>query len=428
MKNSLPVAIIGGGPVGAAAAARLVQKQVPFILFEAGEGIGTHFLDYRHVRLFSPWAYNIDQAAKELLMKHNVPLPPEEELPHGEEIVSLYLKPLTQLPELKPHIYVNTRVVHVGRKGFDKVKTAEREKAPFVLRVKHNDTEEKIYEAKAVIDATGTWQNPNPISSGGIFSAQEKKVAKHIYYGIPDVLNRDRDRFQNKTIAVVGSGHSAINTLLDLAQLKQNTDYTKMIWILRKQMNETFGGGDNDQLPARGELGLRLRRAIENGLIKVYDSMFIHSVRPDENGTLQITGERQNQPQTIEHIDEIIANTGSRPDFTFLREVRHTFDPALECVPDLAELIDPNIHSCGTVRPHGEKELRQPEKDFYIIGSKSYGRAPTFLLATGYEQARSVVEYITGDKDAAKRVELKLPETGVCKLTSAPNTENSCCS
>ena len=66
------------------------------------------------------------------------------------------------------------------------------------------------------------------------------------------------------------------------------------------------------------------------------------------------------------------------------------------------------------MRPHGARELAHPEKDFYIVGMKSYGRAPTFLLATGYEQARSVVAMIAGDVAAAERVELVLPETGVC--------------
>ena len=95
-------------------------------------------------------------------------------------------------------------------------------------------------------------------------------------------------------------------------------------------------------------------------------------------------------------------------------ELRVALDPALECPPSLAPLIDPNHHSCGTVRPHGAAELAHPEPGFYIAGMKSYGRAPTFLLATGHEQARSIVADIAGDHEAAARMELVLPETGVC--------------
>ena len=129
--------------------------------------------------------------------------------------------------------------------------------------------------------------------------------------------------------------------------------------------------------------------------------------------------------KSISGIDEIISNTGSRPNLDLLREIRIDLDASLESVFDLAELIDPNVHSCGTVRPHGEKELRHPEKDFYIVGSKSYGRAPTFLMTTGYEQVRSVVAHLDGDFEAAKRVELDLPETGVCSTDNS--SEEACC-
>ncbi|MFS1512164.1 NAD(P)-binding domain-containing protein [Chengkuizengella sp. SCS-71B] len=429
MNNNLPVAIIGGGPVGLAAAAHLVQKKESFILFELGNQVGTNFLDYHHVRLFSPWKYNIDKAAKELLLKHEIPLPSENELPLGGEIVSQYLKPLSKLPEFKPHIHLNSKVISIGRKGLDKLKSNDREKIPFMIHVQEG-SEYKMYEAKAVIDATGTWQNPNPIGSGGIHANGEKNVENQIYYGIPDVLNKDRKRYEGKTTLVVGGGHSAINALLELAKLQEQNENTKLVWALRKKkVSEAYGGKENDELPARGELGTRIQKLIQNGKILVHTPMFIHSVQKEANHKMSILGVKDDQNYSIREIDEIISNTGARPNFNMLREIRYASDPSTESVPDLAELIDPNIHSCGTVRPHGEKELRQPEDNFYIIGSKSYGRAPTFLLATGYEQARSVVAYITGDLESAKQVQLELPETGVCSISKSVNKEssNECC-
>jgi hypothetical protein len=122
-----------------------------------------------------------------------------------------------------------------------------------------------------------------------------------------------------------------------------------------------------------------------------------------------------------------VVTTGFRPDFSFLRELRIEVDPTVEAPPALAPLIDPNLHSCGTVPPHGVEELSHPEKDFYIVGSKSYGRAPTFLMKTGYEQVRSVVAEIAGDHEAARRVELVLPETGVCSVDIKTTTSAGCC-
>jgi hypothetical protein len=163
---------------------------------------------------------------------------------------------------------------------------------------------------------------------------------------------------------------------------------------------------------------------VDSGIISVHTPFFIHPVI-DEDGSLTIQGTSNQEEASIHHIDQIIANTGSRPDFSFLREIRLDIDPATESISALAPLIDPNIHSCGTVRPHGEAELRQPEKNFYVVGMKSYGRAPTFLMATGYEQVRSIVAHLTGDQEAAKRVELDLPETGVCSSTIGG--KSSCC-
>jgi hypothetical protein len=123
--------------------------------------------------------------------------------------------------------------------------------------------------------------------------------------------------------------------------------------------------------------------------------------------------------------DELVVATGFRSDLAFARELRIQLDPAIECPIALAPLIDPNEHSCGTVRPHGAAELAQQEPGFYFAGMKSYGRAPTFLMLTGYEQVRSIAAKIAGDDEAAARIELVLPETGVCSR-AAPSAQADC--
>lgn len=422
---TLPIAIIGGGPVGLAAAAHLIQVKQPFVLFETGKSIGHNLLDWGHVRVFSPWQYNIDKAAKALLLASGWQAPNDQALPLGAEIVHQYLQPLANLPQLKPHIHLNTQVVQVGRKGLDKVKNRDREQRPFVIRVKQGNVYQR-YEAKAVIDASGTWQNPNPVGAGGATALNEEALKQHIFYGIPDISGRHRQQFANKTIVVVGGGHSAINTLLDLNKLRADFPATKLHWILRKNnIAEVYGGGENDGLRARGALGKRIEKLVEAGKVQIHTPFHIDEIIQDkETQSLTI---RDTAGKEIMGVQEIVANTGARPDFSFLREVRYTHDPALESVSALANLIDPNIHSCGTVRPHGEAELRQPEKDFYIAGAKSYGRAPTFLMTTGYEQVRSIVAALIGDWKAAKEVKLELPETGVCQTNITPIKQGSCC-
>lgn len=409
----LPVAIIGGGPVGLSAAAHLKKSKQPFILFELGNQIGANILKWGHVRLFSPWEYNIDKAAETLLREAQIPIPNKTYVPYGKEIIEEYLKPLANLTGIKENIHLNSNVISIGRNGLDKMKDDNREGLPFSIQVIENG-KFKLYKAKAIIDATGTWQNPNPVGSGGIFAVGEVENRAHIYYGMPDINETDNDKYANKTTLVVGGGHSAIGSILALNSLIKKFPNTKIHWLLRKQqVSDVFGGQEADKFKARGTLGIQIEKLAKSGAIKIHTPVYIHEIEKN-NGQLVINGLKHKDSFILQGIDEIISSTGSRPDFSFLREIRFDSDASIESVPKLANLIDPNIHSCGTVRPHGEAELRQKEKDFYIVGMKSYGRAPTFLMTTGYEQVRSIVAFMNGDFDSAKRVELNLPETGVC--------------
>ncbi|BDH60438.1 hypothetical protein MTP04_05680 [Lysinibacillus sp. PLM2] len=417
----LPIAVIGAGPIGLAAAAHLVDQGQNFILLESGTRVGSHMLEWGHVRLFSPWQYNIDKVAKKLLEKNGWTAPHEEILPTGKEMVEQYLEPLASLPEIKDRILFNSKVVAVSKKGFDKMKNIGREDVPFVLYVERQGVTERL-EARAVIDATGTWSNPNPLNADGIWTIEERSLNKHIKYSIPNINETDRDKYLNKRVAVVGGGHSAINTILELAELEQ----VEIYWVMRKEkVEDAYGGEEKDALEARGELGKRIHQLVDEGRVKVFTPFKIYRLKHTGLG-IDLIGEYKGKTYILSGIEEIITNTGSRPDFSFLLELRLSVDAVTESVKALSPLIDPNLHSCGTVRPHGEEILRQPEKNFYIVGMKSYGRAPTFLMATGYEQVRSIVAYLVGDIDSSKKIELELPETGVCNST-LPISNSSCC-
>ncbi|MFZ6012497.1 MAG: NAD(P)-binding protein [Bacteroidota bacterium] len=421
--NSLPVAIIGGGPVGLAAAAHLTVRNISFLLFEAGDTVASNVLTWQHIRVFSPWRYNIDKAARQLLNATGWQAPDEETLPTGAELYSLYFKPLSEHPAIKPFIALNSKVVSVGRKNLDKMKTRGRENEPYTLQVLRGwDIEQ--HEVKAVIDVTGTWNSPNPIGSGGTWAIGEIENSDQIFYGIPDILHQHVERYKNKSVLVVGSGHSSIHAVLELSKLKELYPATEIHWVLRKKdVRDVYGGQEADALEARGALGIRIEQLVNEDRVNVYTPFQVQQLVKQDN-KLTVIGSQNGEKFALRGIDEIISNTGSRPDFTFLREVRLSIDPMLESASAIAELIDPNVHSCGTVRPHGEQELRHPDKDFYIVGAKSYGRAPTFLMATGYEQVRSIVAALDGDMEAARNVELDLPETGVC---SADAGDTACC-
>lgn len=421
--SELPVAVIGAGPVGLAAAARLIERGIAPIVFEKGDSVGASVLEWGHVRVFSPWKYNIDDAARTLLDDAGWSAPDPDYLPNGREIVDGYLTPLSEVPDVAQGLKLGATVTAITRKGLSKVGSRGRDTVPFVVRYEQNGIEQDVL-VRAVIDASGTWGQPNPLGVNGLPITGEGTCA-NVSYGIPDVVGGRRREFIGKRTLVVGSGHSAINVAIALMELQDADPETEIFWALRHDgVERLLGGGLNDQLPERGALGLAAKQAMEEGRLKMLTSFSADTITTDGGPTVlaETGGERIKLA-----VDQIVVATGFRPDFSFLRELRIEVDPIVEAPPALAPLIDPNLHSCGTVPPHGVEELAHPEKDFFIVGMKSYGRAPTFLMKTGYEQVRSVVAEIAGDHEAARQVELVLPETGACSVAITATTSAGCC-
>ena len=403
--DHLPIAVVGAGPIGLAAAAHLAERGLPFLVLEAGDTPAAAVRSWGHVRLFSPWRYNVDSAAAKLLADAGWARPDDDRLPTGARLADDYLRPLAGLPVIEPHVRYGARVVAVTRLGLDRVRTTGRADTPFLIRL---DGGEDI-PARAVIDASGTWNTPNVLGASGIPAHGEQAAAASIDNALPDVVGRDRDRFAGRRTLVVGAGHSAANTLLSLAELAEQAPGTTVTWAIRSaSAARTYGGESADALPARGALGTRLREHVASGAITLLTGFSVQRLTEAADGVEVSDGSRSVV------VDRIVSATGFRPDHTIVSELRLDLDPILGSTRALAPLIDPNEHSCGTVPPHGVDELTHPEPGYYAIGVKSYGRAPTFLLATGHEQARSVVAALAGDWDAARDVRLDLPETGVC--------------
>ncbi|MFJ8769851.1 NAD(P)-binding domain-containing protein [Streptomyces clavifer] len=411
--EALPVAVIGAGPAGLAAAAHLTERGITPLVLEAGTSAATAVRAWGHVRLFSTWSELVDPAAEKLLAPTGWTAPDGRTYPSGADWATLYLQPLADV--LSDKVRYGATVTGVSRQGRDRIVDADREQQPFTVRVVNADGSEERILASAVIDASGTWSTPSPIGGDGLPALGEHAAADRISYRIPDLKNpATRARYAGKRTAVIGSGASAFTALAYLADLAQAEDGTRThaTWILRRGISgSTFGGGSADQLPARGALGLAAKAAVDDGYADAVTGFRTDSVERDTDGRLVLIAE---DGRRLDPVDEVIVLTGLRPDLSFVSEMRLGLDERLQAPVELAPLIDPNQHSCGTVYPHGVNELSHPEKGVYLVGMKSYGRAPTFLAMTGYEQVRSIAAHLAGDQEAAERVELTLPETGVC--------------
>ncbi|OXS37389.1 flavoprotein [Streptomyces sp. XY006] len=430
--SELPVVVIGAGPIGLAAAAHLTGRGLPVIVLEAGPAAGAAVREWAHVRLFSTWGELTDPAAEKLLAPAGWTRPDPATYPTGGDWAERYLQPLADA--LGDTVRTGARVTGVSRAGRDRVVDADREAQPFVVHVSHADGRQERLFARAVIDASGTWATPGPAGGSGLPALGEGAAAGRITYRVPDLRDPAvRARYAGRRTAVIGSGASAFTALAGLADLARadGGSGTKAVWILRRPVSgATFGGGEADRLPARGALGLAAKAAVDEGHAEAVTGFRTEAIERDGDGPLVLVAE---DGRRLTGIDEVIVLTGFRPDLSFLSEIRLGLDERLQAPVALAPLIDPNQHSCGTVYPHGHRELAHPEQGIHLVGMKSYGRAPTFLAMTGYEQVRSVVAALAGDLESADRVELTLPATGVCGgsgLFDAPETdrnEDGCC-
>ncbi|MFD5112088.1 MULTISPECIES: NAD(P)-binding domain-containing protein [unclassified Streptomyces] len=408
--TALPTVVIGAGPVGLAAAAHLVERGIEPLVLEAGADAGSAVREWSHVRLFSPWAEVIDPAAEKLLAPTGWTAPDGATYPTGGDWAARYLQPLADV--LGDTVQFGARVTGVSRLGRDRVVDADRERQPFTIHVLNADGTEQRLTARAVIDASGTWSTPGPIGGDGLPALGERAAADRVSYRVPDLKDPAvRARYAGKHTAVIGSGASAFTALAHLADLAEEAPGTHAVWVLRRGIGgATFGGGEADQLPARGALGLAAKTAVDDGHADAVTGFRTVSVERTGDQLVLVAEDGR----SLDPVDEVIVLTGFRPDLSFVSELRLALDERLQAPVALAPLIDPNAHSCGTVYPHGVNELAHPEQDVYLAGMKSYGRAPTFLAMTGYEQVRSIAAALAGDRDAAERVELTLPETGVC--------------
>lgn len=400
---TLPVAIIGAGPVGLAAAAHLADRGIDFVVVEGASTPAAAVQQWGHTRLFSAWREVVDPVARRMLEVTGWSMPPEGRAPSGRELVDDYLRPLAELPAIAAHVRYGARVTGVAREGMDRTRSADRENTPFLVRTPKGEL-----LARAVLDASGTYGSPNSLLSTGLPTIDDAQIA----HALPDVLGRERERFAGRHTIVVGAGHSAANTLISLVRLQRDAPSTSITWLIRHAGAVRVSSSVDDELVGRAQLGARVDRYVEAGAVDKIDSFEIGRVEARPDG-IHLSGTRRGELAEVT-ADVIVNATGFRPDLAPLREIRTDLDAVVEAPRLLAPLIDPNVHSCGTVEPHGFRELTHPEHGFFLVGMKSYGRAPTFLLATGYEQVRSIVAWLAGDMASASRVELTLPATGVC--------------
>jgi thioredoxin reductase len=400
------LAILGAGPVGIEAALYAAALHFPFRLYERGR-VGEHLHQWGHVKLFTPFGMNATPLGKAALLAESPhsEFPADADLLTGKDHLAAYIEPLAGLPALREHVEPGTSVLHVGRKGCRKEdgpaapphlatsKSPHRAGQPFVLLLRNASGAERVEEADAVLDCTGVYGNPRRLGDGGVPAVGEAAARPHIAWGIEDVLGGRRAHYADRNVLVVGAGHSAATTVCQLAALAAQAPSTWVVWLARRPGSQPLRRATNDPLRERDLLCGRANTLATRGEghVEFYAQAVVTRIETQGKDAFTAHALVAGEPRSWQ-VDRIIANVGGEPDNQPYREL-HVAECFITGGPAgvaaaLREQTSPAAEA-----------LRTPEPGFFILGSKSYGRHPGFLMRNGFEQVRGAFALLAGQSD-----------------------------
>jgi thioredoxin reductase len=375
-------------------------------VFERGE-VGAHAIAWGHVRMFTPWRMNLGAHSVARLERAGWTRPDAESLPTGGDLASGYLEPLAALPEMKPRIHTHAQVVQVSRRGLlkgDSIGAEARRQHPFRFLVRDVGGRESYLHARAVIDASGVYGQPNWAGDGGIPARQELYLAPQMSYRLDDVRDLQRSRYAGKRTLVVGAGASAATTLCDLAKLAGEAPGTSVVWVTRRPLETLYPQISDDPLAERRALYARARELARgaDGTVTHVGGAVVEGFEFNSATHRYRVNLRVGEQARLEEVDQVVVNAGFGPDDSLYRELQvHECYASRAPYQLAAALLGTGASDCLTTPVFGADVLANPEPDFYILGHKSYGRSPHFLLETGYRQVAEVTEKLAADLDVA---------------------------
>ena len=387
------VAILGAGPLGLEAALAAADHGLDSTLYEVTESVAGNVRSWGHVRLFTPWSMNVSARARRHLEAAGVEAPEGSGLPTGEELVDRLLRPLAGLPAVSGRVRYGAEVIGVGRDGplkHEEIGTGRRARHPFRMLLRGVDGAEEIASADVVLDCTGTYHNPNALGVGGIPAPGERAAGPDIVRGIPDVVGEPSE-WSGRSILLVGAGHSAQTAARDLAELVRAHPDTHVTWAIRGEEPD-FGAVEDDVLLARASLVAVARDLAfgDRSPLDVKLGRSVHALEPSDD-RITVTLRAADGSTEAGDFDRIVALTGSVGDAGLYRQLQVHECWATSGPMKLASaLLGSSSADCLTQTGHGPEALINPEPDFFILGSKSYGRNNTFLMRVGWEQVDDV--------------------------------------
>ncbi|MGF1581501.1 MAG: NAD(P)-binding domain-containing protein [Gemmataceae bacterium] len=393
------VAILGAGPIGLEAALYARTLGFEAIIYEKGR-VANHVQQWGHVRLFSPFEMNVTPLGIETIRQHEMDysFPEKSQYTTGREHVTAYLEPLSRVALLEGTLRPFTEVLGISRRGFLKgeaVGSDERMHEPFRILVRTQDTE-RFEEADVVLDCTGTYSHPRYLGNGGLPALGELSARLHIRSHLEDILGADRETYAGKRTLVVGGGYSAATTIRSLVKLAAEAPNTTIVWLTRTKRALPLVRYPDDPLQERDALARGVNDLVSkpSSVLEYHNQCVIEEVKND-NQTFHVTVTTQKEIKSFT-VDNVVANVGYTPNNELYRELQvHECYASLGPMKLAAAMLGAAGGDCLQQASHGADTLRNPEPNFYILGSKSYGRNSNFLLRVGFEQVRDVFRLMT---------------------------------
>lgn len=398
--SSKRIAIIGAGPIGLEAALYAAALGHDVRIFERVE-VGGNVRDWGHVRMFSPWSMNTTPLGR-ACAKQKTALPADE-CPTGRDFAERYLAAIAASPELNDRIFLGATVAHVGRNRtlkHDLIGDPKRAEFPFRLMIRHTSGKETIAEADVVLDASGVYSNPGWLGDGGIPALGEIANRHRIRYRIDDVLGAERALYEGKTTLVVGAGHSAATTVVALRVLCEAAPGTRVIWAVRSRAELPFKLLQTDPLPERAAVTRKANLIAEGACpqIQYLAGHTVDSVQFDADKDKFAVILNNGRTALELRVDRVVAQVGYGPDNSIYRQLQvHECYATRGPMKLAAALLGESAADCLASGGKEADTLCNPEPGFFIIGHKSYGTRPNFLLRAGHEQVRDVFRLIHAD-------------------------------
>lgn len=410
------IAIIGAGPIGIETAlyARFLGYDVA--IFERDE-IGSSVKALGGLPMLTPFSLSCSPLGISAISTND----PGHVLPDLHKTISYqtwldgYLRPLAKTDLLSDCFRLRTRVISIGKESYfkqDQVSYDERFEELFWLLIEEESGEQSYFECDIVIDCCGLTSEQQGFGPGGLPVLGESSIkleptdgSTRFPYFCSTTTRRGKIEFSQfdfntlagRNIGLVGDSYLAWFCASKLASLKDKVEATNIHWIKRQlpannvsSAMELSVEGSNDVMPERYRLQQEANRWLENSLITWHTNSQVYSIGMEEDAwKIKLCG-----AETVElKLDALFSFGRSQPDWKLSSNLQLELSGSYDSPRNLESALK-SVDLRTLTMESSSDSLVTSEPNYYVLGSKSFGRAADFFFHFGLMQILDLFKLI----------------------------------